>query len=107
VLILVFAQENLIPEWKHINFQFENIFFLLKMLQKKKKFNIFICSYRFASKMLMFQETLQFWETKIKCYEAINRMRLPLTWNITQIIVDYITYVVFACVFDNCKVISC
>jgi hypothetical protein len=57
--------------------------------------------------MLMFQETLQFWETKIKCYEAINRMRLPLTWNITQIIVDYITYVVFACVFDNCKVISC
>jgi hypothetical protein len=57
--------------------------------------------------MLMFQETLQFWETNIKCYEEINQMRLPLTWNITQIIVDYITYVVFFCVFDNFKVISC
>jgi hypothetical protein len=62
---------------------------------------------RFASKTILFQEALQFRATIVLCYNRQTTVRVtslvlpPLTWHISQIIVDALSLVVSACVLNQ------
>jgi hypothetical protein len=55
----------------------------------------------------MFQEALQFCFATVLCYSKQNAMTVigqmppPLTWHIFQIVVDYLSPIIFACVFNQ------
>jgi len=66
----------------------------------------------FASKVIMFQETLQIWPNIVLCYKrqtivrVISKMPPPLTCQISQIVVDCFSSIVIACVLNYFMVIS-
>jgi hypothetical protein len=55
----------------------------------------------------MFQEALQFCFVIVLCYRKQNAMRVigrvppPLTWHISQIVVDCLSPIVSTCVFNQ------
>jgi hypothetical protein len=62
---------------------------------------------RFASKIIIFQEALQFKVAIVFCYSQqitmrnIGRVPPPLTWHISQIIVDVLSSSISACVLNE------
>jgi hypothetical protein len=55
---------------------------------------------RFASKIIVFWEALQSWITIVFCYnkqsiiKVIGQMTLLLMWHISQIIMDYLSWII-------------
>jgi len=62
---------------------------------------------KFTSKIILFQEALQFKATIILCYnqqtimKVIGRVPPPLTWHISQIIVDFLFSIISAYVLNQ------
>jgi hypothetical protein len=62
---------------------------------------------RFASKIILFQKALQFKATIVLCYSrqivvrVSGHVRPPLTWHISQIIIDVLFSIVNACVLNQ------
>jgi hypothetical protein len=60
----------------------------------------------FVNKIIMFRETLQFWPIIVLCYRrqtivrVISKMPPLLTCQISQIVVDFSSSVVIACVLN-------
>jgi len=63
--------------------------------------------YKFASKVIMFQEALLFQATIVLCYnrqttmKVVNQVPPPFTWHICQIIIDCFSLIVIACVLNQ------
>jgi len=80
----------------------------LSFIFPQKTINLFFKK-KFASKVILFQEALQFKETIILCYNMQNFVRMnakvapPLTWHICHIIVAYIGLVVSICILNQSR----
>jgi hypothetical protein len=65
--------------------------------------------YRFASKIVLFQEALQFRAIIFLCYSQQTAMKVIscvpplLTWHISQKIIDVLSSVVSACVLNQSR----
>ncbi len=65
-----------------------------------------ICS--FASKVILFQEALQYYEAIVHSYnkQIVARINVfvppPPTWHVAQIVVDVLSLIVSACVLKQC-----
>jgi hypothetical protein len=70
---------------------------------------IFFFFCRFASKIILFQEVLKFKDAIMFCYSKQSSMRMtttvapPLTWQICQIVVDCLSFIVIVCVINQYK----
>jgi len=64
---------------------------------------------RFVSKIILFQEALQFKATIFLCYSQQTVVRVtsgvppPLIWHIFQIIIDVLSSIVSACVLNQSR----
>jgi hypothetical protein len=62
--------------------------------------------YRFVSKVIMFKKSLEFIKTIALCYskqispKVIRCVPRPLTWHISQIIIDILFLVVITCILN-------
>jgi hypothetical protein len=91
---------------------FSNVIFLFLSVEfPMKMFYLYlICSCRFATRIIFFQETLQFKGTIVlfNSCQTIVKITIhvfpPLTWDVSQIIVDIFFLIVSACVLhQSCK----
>jgi hypothetical protein len=63
-----------------------------------------ICSYRFATRIIFFQETLSFEATIVLFNNCQTTMSSPLTWDVSQIIVNILFLIMNAYVLhQSCK----
>lgn len=90
--------------------KFAEIFMLHFVLNSyQTKFVNFFCFCKFVSKVIIFQEALQFKEIIILFYNLQNNMKMIgkvpplLTWHIFQIIVDSIGPIVFVYILNQYK----
>jgi hypothetical protein len=78
----------------------------LKLYKRTNLFYYWLCC-KFASKVIMFQEALQFcsniafYYSKQIVVRVIGRIPPPLSWHISQIMVDCLSPIVSACVLNQ------
>ncbi len=91
---------------------FSNIIFLFLIMEfPMKMFYLYlICSCTFATRIILFQKILQFKATIVlfnSCQTIVKiiiHVSPPLTWDVSQIIVDILFLIVSACVLrQSCK----